>query len=650
MAGKSPLAPEPEQPKPSPPAPRVPRWLLAASLIGALLLNLFVYMPQAQPRAEISYSEFIAQLRAGNVAKVELRGEEIRGDFKSPVLWPKEMAAGDARQGAAATIGSYNQFLATRPPVEDPRLLPLLEEQKVEVSAVVPTTPWFVDLLGRLLPFLLLVGLLAYSGRQMARSQGGIFGMGQSRARVYTAERPATTFADVAGQDQAKAELAEVVDFLKSPARYRKLGARIPRGILLSGPPGTGKTLLARAVAGEANVPFFSVNGSEFVEMIVGVGASRVRDLFSKGKAAAPCLIFIDEIDAIGRARGVATIGGSDEREQTLNQLLVEMDGFDRTQAIIVLAATNRPDVLDPALLRAGRFDRQVVVDLPDRVGREGILQIHTRHMPLGPDVDLGRLARATPGFSGADLANLANEAALAATRRQAEQLSMADFEQALDRIVLGAERRGLVDPAERRLVAYHEAGHALVAMLSPGADPVHKVTIIPRGRALGVTEQLPEGDRYNYSRTYLMGRLATLLGGRTAEELAIGEISTGAENDIREAVRLARAMVGRWGMSRLGFIACQQGQPHGFLGIEAAERCELSEVTQASIDAEVKALLDERYAEAHRLLSEHRAALDAIAEGLMREETLSGERIEALVGTAEPGLVLAASVREATS
>ncbi len=649
MAGKSPLPTE-QQTRPSPPGPRMPRWLLAASLVGVLLLNLIVYMPQPQPRAEIPYSEFIAQLRAGNVAKVELRGEEIRGDFKSPVQWPREAAAGEARAGAVATPSPYSQFVATRPPVDDPRLLSLLEEQQVEVSATVLTTPWFVELLGRLLPFLLLIGLLAYSGRQMARTQGGIFGMGQSRARVYIAERPATTFADVAGQDQAKAELAEVVDFLKNPSRYVKLGARIPRGILLSGPPGTGKTLLARAVAGEANVPFFSVNGSEFVEMIVGVGASRVRDLFAKAKAAAPCLIFIDEIDAIGRARGVATIGGNDEREQTLNQLLVEMDGFDRTQAIIVLAATNRPDVLDPALLRAGRFDRQIVVDLPDRIGREGILKIHTRHMPLAPDVDLGRLARATPGFSGADLANLANEAALAATRRQAEQVAMADFEQALDRIVLGAERRGLVDPAERRVVAYHEAGHALVAMLSPGADPVHKVTIIPRGRALGVTEQLPEGDRYNYTRTYLMSRLATLLGGRTAEELAIGEMSTGAENDIREAVRLARAMVGRWGMSRLGFIACQQGQPQGFLGIEAAERCELSEVTQASIDAEVKALLDERYAEARRLLSEHRAALDAIAEGLMREETLSGERIEELVATAEPGLVLAASVREATS
>ena len=629
MANNKPTPPQGTPPPPTPPRFRFPSWLWLAFLAGALVLNFVAYMPHQQPQANLPYSDFIAQARAGNVSSVSIRGDTITGDFKSPVTWPP---AGSAEaQGTKPEPKA--QFTTTRPPGEDPRLLPLLDEQKVTVTAVTLTTPWFIDLIGQALPLLLLVGLMVLSGRQLSRAQGGLFGIGQSKARVYTAERPAATFADVAGQDQAKAELAEVVDFLKNPDRYVKLGARIPRGALLAGPPGTGKTLLARAVAGEAHVPFFSVNGSEFVEMIVGVGASRVRDLFAKAKAAAPCLIFIDEIDAIGRTRSGTVIGGNDEREQTLNQLLVEMDGFDRTTAVIVLAATNRADVLDPALLRAGRFDRQIVVDMPDRVGREGILKIHTRGMPLGADVDLDKLARATPGFSGADLANLANEAALAATRRGAETVGMVDFEQALDRIILGAERRGIVDPSERRVVAYHEAGHALVALLTPEADPVHKVTIIPRGRALGVTEQLPESDRANYSRTYLLGRLAVLLGGRTAEELAIGDISTGAENDIREAVRLARAMVGRWGMSDLGFIACQQGQPAVYAGLEAGERCELSEQTSARIDTAVHALLDERHAEARRILTAHRAALDTLAEALLHEETVDASRIAALIG-----------------
>jgi cell division protease FtsH len=620
----------PQGPQVAPPRPQLPRWAWLVFLAAALALNLFFYSPRAQPRAEISYTNFMTQLRAGNVATVELSGESVSGDFRSPVNLPPS-------PGSTAASQPFSQFLTTRPPVEDPRLLPLLEEQRVVVSAVVPTTPWFVGLIGNALPFLLLIGLLVLATRQMGRAQGGMFGIGQSKARVYTAERPAATFADVAGQDQAKAELVEVVDFLKSPDRYVRLGARIPRGVLLSGPPGTGKTLLARAVAGEAEVPFFSVNGSEFVEMIVGVGASRVRDLFAKAKAAAPCLIFIDEIDAIGRTRGGNMLGGNDEREQTLNQLLVEMDGFDRTQAIIVLAATNRPDVLDQALLRAGRFDRQVVVDPPDRIGREGILQIHTRDIPLGPDVDLDRLARATPGFSGADLANLANEAALAATRRGAETVERVDFEMALDRIILGAERRGIVDPSERRVVAYHEAGHALTALMTPGADPVNKVTIIPRGRSLGVTEQLPEGDRSNYSRTYLLGRLVVLFGGRAAEESVIGDITTGAESDIHEAVRLVRAMVGRWGMSeRVGFIACRQGQPRGYAGLENGERCEISESAAAVMDAEVQAILTDRHAEALRIVRDYRPTLDALAEALLKEETLDASRIAEIMESAK--------------
>ncbi len=623
------------------PRNRLPTWFWLLSLAFAFALNVFVYSPkEQQPVAALPYSDLVTELRADNVARVDLRGMEVSGEFKTPVLLPRAGEPAPEGQKPVEPV-AYTKFNSTRPPIDDERLLPLLEEKKVVVTATEITTPWYLELLFSLAPFLLLIGLIAMSTRQMTRATGGMFGFGQSKARVYTADRPEATFADVAGQDQAKAELMEVVDFLKNPEKYARLGARIPRGVLLSGPPGTGKTLLARAVAGEAHVPFFSVNGSEFVEMIVGVGASRVRDLFAKAKAAAPCLIFIDEIDGIGRSRGVASLGGNDEREQTLNQLLVEMDGFDRNQAIIVLAATNRGDVLDRALLRPGRFDRQVAVDLPDREGRTGILRIHTRKIPLEADVELDKLARATPGFSGADLANLANEAALGATRRQADRVSQEDFELALDRIVLGAVRRGIVDPHDRKVVAYHEAGHALVAVFTPGADPVHRVTIIPRGRALGVTAQLPEGERFNYSRTYLLGRLAILLGGRSAEEIAIGDISTGAENDIREAVRLTSMMVSRWGMSDLGLIACQPRQGRGMFPVDPNEACDVSEATQAEIDGEINRLLDEQHEEARRILTENRASLDALADALMKEETVDAERLLEVVEEAQPGIAL---------
>jgi len=483
------------------------------------------------------------------------------------------------------------------------------------------------------LPVLLLVLVLVWMGRRAAQSQAGIFGFGRSQARRHVTDRPEVTFDDVAGADEAKADLQEVVDFLRRPQKYHDLGARIPRGVLLVGPPGTGKTLLARAVAGEAGVPFFSISASEFVEMFVGVGASRVRDLFAQAKAAAPAIVFIDELDAVGRRRGAGVGTVNDEREQTLNQLLVEMDGFDERQEVIVLAATNRSDVLDPALLRPGRFDRQVVVGLPDRQGREGILRIHTRHLHLAPDVDLGLLARTTTGFSGADLANLCNEAALIAARHNHSQVIMADFEEAVDKVLLGGVRPLLLDAHERRVVAYHEAGHALVAWLTPAADPVHKVTIIPHGQALGVTEQMPGEDHYNYSRAYLLARLAVMLGGRTAEEIALGDVTTGAENDLVEATRLARHMVTRWGMGSLGLVAFQAEAEQPFLGYELSQGRDYSEATAARVDQDVQELLEERHEAVRRLLTAQRDPLDRLVQTLLQEETIDHGTLARILG-----------------
>ncbi|MHB1417061.1 MAG: ATP-dependent zinc metalloprotease FtsH, partial [Chloroflexota bacterium] len=478
------------------------------------------------------------------------------------------------------------------------------------------------------------VGVLFFMARQSQRGAQSLFSFGGSKARVYNQEKPGITFADVAGQVEAKAELLEVVDFLKRPERYRHLGARLPRGVLLVGPPGTGKTLLARAVAGEAGVPFFSISASEFVEMFVGVGASRVRDLFTKAKSAAPAIVFVDEIDAVGRQRGTGLGGGNDEREQTLNQLLVEMDGFDDQTSVIVIAATNRPDVLDPALLRPGRFDREVTVGLPDRAGREAILVIHTHPLRLGSDVSLGSLARRTPGFSGADLANLANEAALAAARRGGtDNVAERDFDEAMDKIVLGTRQASLQDEAERRLVAYHEGGHALVAMLTPGADPVSKITIIPHGRALGITQQFSEEDRRNYSRAYLVDRLTILLGGRASEELVFGNPTTGAESDLRQATGLARRMVGLWGMSEeLGAISYGVGETHPFLGREMGAPKEYADATAAEIDVAVRRLVERAHQQALGVLQTHRTCLDALAVELLLHESLDGSQLDALL------------------
>jgi cell division protease FtsH len=625
--------------------------------IGLMIWNLVALWPRGHPEARIPYTTFLAQVRAGNVAHVRIVAEEIGGSLVKPIPWPPPEVVGKGRaaepgqptppgNGATpeeakrpATPGAptetYGRFVTTFPAVVgDSSLLPLLEKHAVVVEAAPGPSPWLTALLTNALPLVLLVLFFLWMGGRAAKSQAGIFGFGRSKARRYTADRPQVTFGDVAGADEAKTDLQGVVDFLRHPRKYHDLGARIPRGVLLVGPPGTGKTLLARAVAGEAAVPFFSLSASEFVEMFVGVGASRVRDLFEQTKAAAPAILFIDELDAVGRRRGAGVGAVNDEREQTLNQLLVEMDGFDERQEVIVLSATNRPDVLDPALLRPGRFDRRVEVGLPDRPGRAAILRIHTRRLPLGDDVDLTRLAGGTPGFSGADLANLCNEAALIAAQANRGQVTAVDFEEAMDKVLLGGKRSLLLDPRDRRVIAFHEAGHALVAWRTPAADPVQKVTIIPRGQALGVTEQMPEEERYNHNRTYLLARLTVMLGGRTAEEIVFGDLTTGAENDLVEATRLARRMVTRWGMGSLGPVAFQADEQQPFLGYNLSQGREYGEAMADRIDEDVTRLLDERHQAATRLLKDAREPLDCLARELLEHETVDHEALTRILGS----------------
>lgn len=612
-------------------------WLIFVALTA---WNLWTFWPRQQSEADLPYSVFLNQVKADNVTSVRIVGSDIQGSFSNWVTWDGKNAtvAGKVSQNTPPPNGEFSQFKTTFPEsVGDTTLIPLLVGHSVEIDVSAPPTPWFTILLTDGLPLILLLVVMGWMGRQAARSQEGIFGFGRSKARTAIADHPDVTFEDVAGADEAKAELQEVVDFLRLPEKYHKVGARIPRGVLLVGPPGTGKTLLARAVAGEANVPFFTISASEFVEMFVGVGASRVRDLFKQAKDAAPGIVFIDELDAVGRRRGAGLGTVNDEREQTLNQLLVEMDGFDDRHELIVLAATNRPDVLDPALLRPGRFDRQITIGLPDRQGREGILRIHTRSLQLAPSVNLSLLARTTTGFSGADLENLCNEAALIAAREDHQQVAMEDFEEALDRVLLGASRSLLLDENERRVVAYHEAGHALVAWLTPGADPVHKVTIMPHGRALGVTEQLPEDDHYNYSRDYLTSRLFVTLAGRAAEEIALGEVTTGAENDLVEATRLARRMVTRWGMGSLGLMALSTDEEQPFLGYELAHPRDYSEETAARIDQDVERLLSQSYESDRQLLSEARDKLDYLVKALLQEETIDQNDLIRILGPRGP-------------
>ena len=607
-----------------------------------------MFFPRQTAEVSLPYSEFVAQVTAGNVTQVRIVGEAISGSLAHAMTWPQsatpEGPAVAPQTGAEQPAGAqpkptaYSKFHTTFPSVVgDASLMPLLQAHHVTIEVVTASLPWFLVLLTDGLPVLLMGAVLVWMGRQASRTQAGMFGFGRNRARRYTEDQPKVTFADVAGVDEAKGDLAEVVDFLRNPAKYLAIGARIPHGVLLVGPPGTGKTLLARAVAGEAGVPFFSISGSEFVEMFVGVGASRVRDLFTQAKAAQPAIVFVDELDAVGRRRGAGVGTVNDEREQTLNQLLVEMDGFDERQQVILLAATNRPDVLDPALLRPGRFDRQVVVPLPDWRGREGILRIHTHHLRVAADVNLERLARTATGLSGADLANLCNEAALGAARHNRTEVTMEDFDQAWDKTVLGAERTTVLTPRDRRVVAYHESGHAVVAWLTPAADLVRKVTIVPHGRALGVTEQLPAEERYNESRSDLLAHIDVLLGGRASEALVIGDITTGAENDLVQATRLARRMITQWGMGSLGPVAFEVDDEQPFLGYQLSQGRNYSEATAARIDQEVEHLLVERQTAVHQLLSEARHPLETLAETLLKEETIGDAELVRILGPRPP-------------
>ena len=607
-------------------------WIL---LIGLTVWNVMTYLAVMSPAAEIPYSTFIDQLKSGNISAVTIQGNEITGTFVKSIAWPPATPESTAANNPQAAGGqSYSQFVTLFPDsLGDPKLLALLEQKNIEIQVENVSTPWFITLLTDGLPLLLLFVVSLWMGRQAMKSQRGIFSFRESRARRVLSDGPKITFEAVAGVDEAKQDLQEVVDFLRQPQKYHDLGARIPRGVLLVGPPGTGKTLLARAVAGEADVPFFILSASEFVEMFVGVGASRVRDLFKQAKESAPAIVFIDELDAVGRRRGAGLGAINDEREQTLNQLLVEMDGFDEHQEVIVLAATNRPDVLDPALLRPGRFDRQVVVGAPDRKGRLGILSIHTRGLRLAGDVKLDILAGVTAGMSGADLANLCNEAALLAARLGHTTIRMPDFETALDKIVLGDARPLVMTEKDRRVIAYHEAGHAIVAWFTVEADPVHKVTIIPHGLALGVTEQIPGEDKYNYSRRELLARLAVMMGGRASEELAIGEMTTGAENDLKEATRLARKMVTRWAMTDFGFMTLDGNEEQPFLGYEISQGREYSEASAARVDEEVQKLLKERYDYTRSCLIERKTELDLLVSALMGHEAVTREDLEGIIG-----------------
>jgi len=583
-------------------------WVVVG-LFMILLFNLFS-PPGQSPDEDVKFSDFIAKVERGEVSEVTIRGNNISGVLK------------DGR--------SFKTYA-----VEYPDLVDTLRKSNVTIIAKPPEdNPWYITFLFQWAPFILFIGLWFFLMRQMQVGGNKALSFGRSRARLLTEDRKKVTFSDVAGIDEAKEEVVEIIEFLKDPHKFQKLGGRIPKGVLIVGPPGTGKTLLAKAIAGEAGVPFFSISGSDFVEMFVGVGASRVRDLFEQGKKHAPCIIFIDEIDAVGRLRGAGLGGGHDEREQTLNQLLVEMDGFDTTEGVILIAATNRPDVLDPALLRPGRFDRQITVNRPDVRGRTEILKVHTKKVPLSKDVDLEIISRGTPGFSGADLENLVNEAALLAARLNKTMVELKDFEFAKDKVLMGVERKSMVlTDEEKRTTAYHEAGHALMARLLPGTDPVHKVTIIPRGRALGLTMQLPTDDRHSYTKEFLYNTLAILMGGRVAEELIFNQVTTGAGNDLERATDLARKMVCEWGMSEdLGPLTYGKKDEEIFLGREIATRRDYSEDIAIKIDTEVKRLVTENYQRTKRILMENMAALKGLAEALLEKEVLDAPEIDQII------------------
>ena len=610
-------------------------WLWFALILLANFLLFRFLFPGPEAPVEVPYTFFKEEIRAGNVEAIYSQGDTVEGRFEEPVTYPPK-GQGGSEPGSEPSRTSKS-FTTVLPSFVDPGLEELLIDNGVEISAepIQEGGGLWQTLLFAFGPALLLIGGYIWLYRRAQRQGGGLGGaltsVGRSRARRYDQEQDTkVTFDDVAGIEEAENELVEIVDFLMDPEKYTRLGGAAPKGVLLVGAPGTGKTLLARAVAGEAGVPFFSLSASEFVELFVGVGASRVRDLFKQARENAPAIIFIDELDSIGRARGQTAIGGSSEQEQTLNQILTEMDGFSSKEGVIVLAATNQPDVLDKALLRPGRFDRRVVVNLPDKVGREAILKVHTRSVPLARGVDLEEVAASTPGLSGADLANLVNEAALLAARREQEEVAQKDFLDALEKIVLGPERPLLMSPEERERIAYHEGGHAILGLVVPGADPVNRVTIVPRGQALGVTYQRPEEDRYNYPEAYLRGRIVGILGGRSAEEIVYGTRTTGAENDIEQATNLARGMVTRWGMSeKVGMVQLAPRQ-NAYLGASGGYGAEkpFSEETARVIDAEVIGIIGEGHDEARRLLAEHRKELDALAGALLERETLDEEEI----------------------
>jgi cell division protease FtsH len=622
--------PDPERSKPNPHRTPPPRSNLTGLIITLVLFGIILYslagiFNHAQQKA-ISYTQFRQEVAQGKVAQIFMKGKRVTGVYKAQ--------KSHAKQNQKQVPKTFQTVL---PPINDPELMSLLEKNGVTVTAAPASSSAWADVLIWVVPWILIIGIFVYASRGISRAggPGGIFGFGKSKAKRYHRGPSDVTFNDVAGLANAKLELLEIVDYLKDPQRYLRIGAKLPRGVLLMGPPGTGKTLLAKAVAGEANVPFFSISGSEFVEMFVGMGASRVRDMFDTAKKESPDVIFIDEIDSVGRARGAGLGGGNDEREQMLNQILSEMDGFSPWHAVVVIAATNRPDVLDPALLRPGRFDRKITMELPQKDARRKILEIHSRHVPLAADADLETIARRTVGFSGADLENLVNEAALLTGREGKDQVTMDLLERALDRIALGAQREIRLEEADKRRVAFHESGHALLAWLLPHMDPLEKVTIIPRGRSLGATEQAPEVERYNFSESYLKDRITVMLGGRASEKLVFGEASSGAENDLEQATSLARRMVSRWGMSeRIGPAAFPREEDHPFLGREIAQPRNFSEHTARLIDDEVRALISGLEEEARKLIEEHRPQLDALANALLERESLEGPEIRELLAS----------------
>ncbi|MBN1756520.1 ATP-dependent zinc metalloprotease FtsH [bacterium] len=600
--------------------------LIVWLVILAVVIIFAQYFSQMKTEPEITYSQFMDLVEEGTVESIVFEEKDITGELRKEVSLNID--------GRSVTLDKFKLHI----PFDDPDLVRELKGKGISVNARKVTSNWLQILIG-VLPWLLLVFLWFGMIRQMRGGQKGIFSFGKSRAKTISPDRTKVTFDNVAGVEEAKQDLEEIIEYLKNPLKFSRLGGKVPKGVLLVGPPGTGKTLLARAVAGEAEVPFFSMSGSDFVEMFVGVGASRVRDLFLEGKKNSPCIIFIDEIDAVGRQRGTGLGGGHDEREQTLNQLLSEMDGFEPNEGVIMLAATNRPDVLDPALLRPGRFDRRIIIPRPDVRGRWGILKVHTAKIPLSEDVDLKLLAKGTPGLSGADLANIVNEAALLAARKDKNQVDMIDFEEAKDKVMMGAERRSMVImPEEKKITAYHEAGHALVSKLIPGSDPVHKVTIIPRGLALGVTHYLPQNDRWIYPRTYLEAKLVHLLGGRAAETVVFKDISTGAGNDIQQATELARKMVTQWGMSeKLGPLDVSETDEEVFLGRELVRGRRVSEQTALLVDEEIKRLVTNALDKALSLIKENLEVLHKLAEALLEQEILDADQIDEIMGIAKP-------------